>query len=98
MDTRLCDGVYDLARGVDMLVIESTFVDADEQLAVEYGHLTAGQAARVAAEAGVRTLVLTHYSQRYRSLEQHSADARAHFDGEIVIAEDLMRIPVPPRR
>ncbi|MFE3024635.1 ribonuclease Z [Nocardia tengchongensis] len=98
MDTRLCDGVHDLARDVDMLVIEATFTDADEKLAVEYGHLTAGQAAQVAARAGVRTLVLTHYSQRYRTLDQHLADARAHFDGEIVIAEDLMRIPVPPRR
>ncbi|MTE15368.1 ribonuclease Z [Nocardia aurantiaca] len=98
MDTRLCDGVHELARGVDMLVIEATFVDADERLAVEHGHLTAGQAARVAARAGVRTLVLAHFSQRYRTLDQHVADARAHFGGEIVMAEDLMRIPVPPRR
>lgn len=98
MDTRLCDGVYDLAQNVDMLVIEATFSDADEELAVEYGHLTAGQAASVAAKAGARLLVLTHFSQRYRTLDQHLADARAQFDGEIVVAEDLMRIPVPPRR
>ena len=41
MDTRLCDGVYALAEGCDMLVIESTFLDEDEQLAIEHGHLTA---------------------------------------------------------
>lgn len=46
MDTRLCDGVHALADGCDLLVIESTFLDEDEQLAVEHGHLTAGQAAR----------------------------------------------------
>lgn len=98
MDTRLCDGVYDLAEGVDMLVIEATFTDADALLAEEYGHLTAGQAGKVAASAGVRTLVLTHFSQRYRTLDDHLEQARAQFDGEIVVAEDLARIPVPPRR
>jgi ribonuclease Z len=98
MDTRLCDGVHELAEGADLLVIESTFVDADARLAEDHGHLTAGQAARVAAEAGVRTLVLTHFSQRYPDLNQHLAEARKHFDGEIVVAEDLARVPVPPRR
>ena len=48
MDTRLCDGVYALAEGCDMLVIESTFLDEDVRLAVDHGHLTAGQAASVA--------------------------------------------------
>ncbi|TML21553.1 MAG: ribonuclease Z, partial [Actinobacteria bacterium] len=65
MDTRLCDGVYALADGADLLVIESTFLDEDAGLARRFGHLTAAQAARVAADSGVRTLVLTHFSQRY---------------------------------
>ncbi len=98
MDTRLCPGVASLASGVDMLVIEATFLDADAHLAEEYGHLTAGQAARVAAEAGVRTLVLTHFSQRYRDLDGHRAEASAYFTGEIVVATDLARIPLPQRR
>ncbi|MGV9414600.1 ribonuclease Z [Nocardia sp. NPDC003693] len=98
MDTRLCDGVHDLAAGVDMLVIEATFTDADTHLATEFGHLTAGQAGEVAAKAGARTLVLTHFSQRYRTLDDHRSEAGAQFDGEIVVAADLTRIPVPPRR
>lgn len=61
MDTRLCENVYALADGVDMLVIEATFLDEDSALATEYGHLTARQAARVARECGVRRLVLTHF-------------------------------------
>ena len=61
MDTRLCDGVYALAEGCDMLVIESTFLDEDVQLAADHGHLTAGQAAGSARDAGVRHLVLTHF-------------------------------------
>ncbi|MGW2948482.1 ribonuclease Z [Streptomyces sp. NPDC001226] len=98
MDTRLCDGVYALAEGCDMLVIESTFLDADEQLAVEYGHLTAGQAARVAQGAGVRHLVLTHFSQRYAEPEEFERQARdAGFAGELTVARDLLRVPVPKR-
>ncbi|MFF1799039.1 ribonuclease Z [Kitasatospora sp. NPDC058263] len=98
MDTRLCEGVHELAEGADLLVIESTFTDADTRLAEEHGHLTAGQAGKVAAEAGAGTLVLTHFSQRYPDLGQHLADARKHFDGTVVLAEDLARVTEPPRR
>lgn len=99
MDTRLCDGVYALADGADMLVIEATFLTEDEDLARQYGHLTARQAAGVASECGVRTLVLTHFSQRYPDASGRYADeAAAVFSGEIVVAEDLMRVPVPARR
>jgi ribonuclease Z len=98
MDTRMCEGVERLADGADMLVIEATFLNADAHLAEEHGHLTAAQAARVAAAAGVRTLVLTHFSQRYPDLSGHLAEAREHFDGELVLAEDLTRVPVPRRR
>ncbi|BBY65478.1 ribonuclease Z [Mycolicibacterium helvum] len=99
MDTRLCDGVYELADGADLLVIEATFLAQDEDLAQQYGHLTARQAARVAAECGVRRLVLTHFSQRYQQASARYADeAAAVFSGDIVVAEDLMRVPVPVRR
>ena len=82
MDTRLCDGVHALAEGCDLLVIESTFLDEDERLAVDHGHLTAGQAARVARDAGVRHLVLTHFSQRYSDpAEFERAGARRRLRG-----------------
>ena len=57
MDTRLCENVYALADGVDMLVIEATFLDEDSALATEYGHLTARQAAE-------RWEVSLRYAQR----------------------------------
>ena len=98
MDTRLCDAVLALADGVDLLVIESTFLTRDEHLAREYAHLTAAQAGRVAREAGVRRLVLTHFSQRYQDAAEFGAEAAEQFPGEIVVAEDLMRVPVPSRR
>ncbi len=100
MDTRLCDGAFTLAAGADMLVCESTFADTEAALARDYGHLTAGQAGRIAAEAGARLLVLTHFSQRYDSGDSQrlAAEAAMAFGGEVVLARDLDRIPVPPRR
>ncbi|MCX4433769.1 MULTISPECIES: ribonuclease Z [Streptomyces] len=100
MDTRLCEGVDALAEGCDLLVIESTFLDGDHQLAVDHGHLTAGQAGRVARDAGVRHLVLTHFSQRYSEPEgEFERQARAAgFEGELTVAHDLVRVPLPKRR
>lgn len=99
MDTRLCEGVDALAEDCDLLVIESTFLDGDHRLASDHGHLTAGQAGRVAKEAGVRHLVLTHFSQRYSEPGEFEREARAAgFDGELTVAHDLVRVPVPKRR
>ncbi|MEU0223618.1 ribonuclease Z [Streptomyces sp. NPDC006284] len=99
MDTRLCAGVHALAEDCDLLVIESTFLDEDETLAGDHGHLTAGQAARAARDAGVRHLVLTHFSQRYADPGEFERQARAAgYEGELTVAHDLLRVPVPKRR
>ena len=99
MDTRLCEAAFALAEGTDMLVCESTFATTESALAREYGHLTAGQAGRIAAEAGARQLVLTHFSQRYDTigLQRLAAEAAEAFGGQVVVATDLDRIPVPLR-
>jgi ribonuclease Z len=97
MDTRLCDAVYALADGADLLVIESTFLEEDAALATEYGHLTARQAATVAAECGVRRLVLTHFSQRYPDPARFAEEAGTVFAGDLVVAADLQTVPVPRR-
>jgi ribonuclease Z len=103
MDTRLCDAAFELADGTDLLVVcESTFADADADaaLADDYGHLTAGQAGQIATAAGARRLVLTHFSQRYDDDDAAALlrrDASAAYDGDIVVAADLDRVPVPPR-
>ncbi|MFI2487547.1 ribonuclease Z [Promicromonospora kroppenstedtii] len=98
MDTRLCDAVRRLADGVDLLVIESTYLDRDSGLAHDHGHLTALEAATVAAQAGVRSLVLTHFSQRYTDPTEFEREARTVFDGELTVAADLDRVAVPRRR
>jgi ribonuclease Z len=99
MDTRLCDAAFALADGADMVVCESTFAGTEAALAREYGHLTAGQAGRIAAESGARLLVLTHFSQRYDSSDGQrlAEEAAMAFGGEVVLARDLDRVPVPRR-
>lgn len=97
MDTGWCDGALALADGADLLVCESTFLDADAGLAREYGHLTARQAGRIAREAGARRLVLTHFSQRYPEHQALAEEAGHEFD-DVIVAHDLARIPVPARR
>ena len=98
LDTAWCEGALELAAGADMLVCESTFLSSEEHLAEEHGHLTARQAGRLAAQAGVRLLVLTHFSGRYGAEPPVAAEAALEYDGEIVVAADFDRIPVPPRR
>ena len=97
MDTRACDAAVELARGVDLLVCESTYVSGEEELAERYAHLTAAQAASIAATAGARRLVLTHYSGRHPDEAVFEADARRIFP-DVHAARDLDTIPVPPRR
>jgi ribonuclease Z len=99
MDTRLCDAAFELAEGCDLVVCESTFASADERLATDYGHLTARQAGRIAAEAGARALVLTHFSQRYEhGTESRLRDEAAEeFGGLIYQVSDLDVVPVPLR-
>lgn len=77
MDTRVCPGAQALAEGADVLVSECTYLSSEEREARERGHMTAAHAARLAAEAGVKHLVLTHFSQRYPSNRPFLDEARA---------------------
>ncbi len=94
MDTRMCDNARRLADGVDMLVCEATYLDDERERAERNGHLTAVQAAELAAESGVGRLVLSHFSERYDDLEPFRAEASAVFP-DVVVARDLDVIEVP---
>ncbi|MGD8997005.1 MAG: ribonuclease Z [Anaerolineae bacterium] len=65
-DSGETEGLVDAVRGADMLIIEATYVERDSDLAEQFDHLTAAQAARLARAADVHQLVLTHISRRYR--------------------------------
>lgn len=57
--------IVPLARGADLLFVEAPFLDEDARIAAEKAHLTAGQAGRIAREAGVKRVIPFHLSPRY---------------------------------
>ena len=95
MDTRVCDAAFELAAGADLVICEATFASAEADLARQYRHLTAAQAGRLAAEAGARRLVISHFSQRYPDEQVLLDEARAEFE-DVIAAHDLLRVQVPP--
>ena len=70
------DDLIEACRQADALVIEATYLEVEADMARTFGHLTARQAAGLAAAAGVGQLILTHVSRRYREREvQEEAEA-----------------------
>jgi ribonuclease Z len=72
-----------VCRDADALVIEATYLNEENQMARDFAHLTARMAAELAIEAGVKHLILTHISRRYRERDI-IAEARSTFPGAIV--------------
>jgi ribonuclease Z len=97
-DTRPCTGTIEASRGADLLVHEATFGTEEAERAVETGHSTAREAAIVARDAGVDTLVLTHFSARYsRDATELGNEARECFAGRVFVGRDGMEIDIPYR-
>jgi ribonuclease Z len=91
-DVGRTDNLRDVADDVDLLVIEATYLQPEADLAEQFGHLTAAQAAQLAQAAGVRQLVLTHVSRRYRESDILD-EAREIFSNTIVVRDfDRFRV------
>jgi ribonuclease Z len=102
-DTEETASLVEPVRGADALVIEATFLERDATLALARGHLTAAAAARLARDAEIGELLLTHISGRYRPEEILTEAARqfanvrvvADFDRMSVRAQDTPTAPHP---
>ncbi len=65
-DAGKTDDLLEVCRDADALVIESTYIDNEAEMAKQFSHLTAKQGAELAVKTGVKKLILTHISRRYR--------------------------------
>jgi ribonuclease Z len=81
------DSLVDLLQGVDGLVIESTYMDSERDMAKQFAHLTAKQSAAFANQIGAKQLILTHLSRRYRDKDM-IAEAQMIFP-DAVLAHDF---------
>lgn len=98
-DTIYCKSAVELAAGADVLVHEATYAACDEDLARRSLHSTTEMAARVALEAGVRQLLITHFSPRYATggpiePEELLREARSTFP-ETLMARDFFTFEIP---
>ncbi|MBV9900561.1 MAG: MBL fold metallo-hydrolase [Alphaproteobacteria bacterium] len=103
-DTRPSDALIALARGADILVHEAMLLEALGQIHdgnapnlmdhLLRSHTTTEELGRVAAAAGVRTLVMSHLVPALPSISdaQWTEGVRRHFHGEIIVGRDGMEI------
>jgi len=96
-DTRPCQTTEVYAHAADVLVHEATFLENERVRARATAHSTAGQAAALALDAGVRLLALTHLSTRYFPRDVRD-EARANFPATVVPRDfDAIDVPFPER-
>lgn len=92
IDSRDCPAIRPLAQGAKILLCESTYLEEHRDLAYEHYHMTAKQAGQIAKDAEVDTLILTHFSARYLSLQAFEDEARTVFP-KAFAAEDFKVFP-----
>lgn len=94
IDTKPCPGAVALAEQARLFLCESTYLDEHAHLAKKHHHLTATQAAEIAAQAKAQELILTHFSARYQDLTPFETEARKLFPNTQA-ADDLKVFPFP---
>lgn len=94
-DSRPAKSTIDISEGADLLIHEATFSDEEHARAVETGHATSREAALVAAQAGVKKLVLTHLSARYSVNATELLQQAKEIFSETIVARDGLELDVP---
>lgn len=77
-DVARTDNILEHVRGANTLIIESTYLKEEADMAKQFSHMTASKAAELAVEAGVEHLILTHFSRRYREKDVLAEAAAIH--------------------
>lgn len=80
-----------ISKDADLLIAESTYTSNLQDKAKEYFHLTAEQAAEIAKKANAKQLILTHFSQRYKSSSIFLKEAKTIFKNT-KLAKDFMTV------
>lgn len=91
MDTTYCKECTNLAENSDILVSEATYESSKHEKAEEYKHMTTEQVAMIANQANAKKLILTHFSQRYKTLHELEDEAKKIFPNT-TMAYDFMKI------
>ncbi len=89
-DTAPCAHNNETLRGVDLLYHEATFAESEKERAAQTFHSTARQAAQTASDAGVKKLLIGHYSSRYETPDILLSEARELFPDTIAAKEGLV--------
>jgi ribonuclease Z len=82
-DAGRTDDILEACRDADALVIESTYIEEEAEMARQFSHLTARMAAELAVKANVKKLIITHISRRYREKDVLK-EAQAIFPNSVV--------------
>jgi len=86
-DTAYFPKIITQIKEVTVLYHESTFLESESDLATKTKHSTASQAAKIAESAGVKSLILGHYSTRYDGLQPFKEEAEVYFK-PVLLADD----------
>jgi ribonuclease Z len=90
LDTSLCNSAVELAKGSDLLIAEAVYGKELFNKSEEYKHMTAHQAAELASKSGSKKLILTHFSQRYKTTDLLVEEAKTVFSNTVP-AYDFMK-------
>ncbi|MGA7194963.1 MAG: ribonuclease Z [Anaerolineales bacterium] len=91
-DTGKTENLLEVCKDADALVIESTYLEEEAEMAHQFAHLTAKQGAELAVQANVKKLILTHISRRYREKDVLKEAQSIHPNASVARDFDIFQI------
>ena len=91
-DAGKIENLLEVCKDADALVIESTYLEEEAEMAHQFSHLTAKQGAELAVQANVKKLILTHISRRYREKDVLKEAQAIHPNASVARDFDIFQI------